>query len=347
MTQAEYTAAYKAAHRLSGRITSQTIRELQKVFLQAGDLVAAQVAATEFAGLSSLTSSAWLAIERQLVAGAGIISEAIVDTVPLSISKAYTNYLNIDAAYIGEAAAQAGSLLITDAGVRNMGISVDFRLLQAHASRIYQDGFTFSERVWRTFGKDGLPVGANGDFQYRIKNLILTGEAQGRDPIDIADDIQVYIKRGKDFTFREGRYGKLEPGTAAFKARIAKRIDWRALRLVRSEMNASLQQAGVIEGIVNPAATGFYDWVKTVGNPIDIDGANTASGLRCIDLDRNSPYAEEEVPGYNHSNCSCHVRPALMDQRVFVEDLKEWTPGGGPTYLDNWYSQLYLPAQAA
>lgn len=345
MDKKTYERLYQKARLASGRITAATKKELLKSFKEAADLAAGQVLATEAAGLSDLTSASWRQIENQLQAGADIISRATEEEIPLAISKAYGNYIDIDAEYISDAAKQAGQILITDTGVKNIGVGIDFRLLQAQASRVFQDGYTFSERIWNLVDPDtGLPIGVNGDYQYRIKNLILTGHAQGRPVEKIAEDIQVYVAEGKRAVFTEGRYGRLVPGTSQYRRRISRTVDWRALRLVRSELNASLQEAGVLEGVVNPAALNLYDWVKSAGNPIDPDGSKNASGLRCIDLDRGSPYTLEEVPGYQHPNCSCQTRPVLMDQREFVRDLQGWTPGSGPSYLDTWYNNIYLPA---
>ena len=226
-----------------------------------------------------------------------------------------------------------------------MGTAVNFRLLQVQAERIYSDGYTFSERVWNTLDSKGFPTGINGDYQYRIKNLILTGEAQGRDVVKIADDIQQYIKKGKKFVFKQGRYGNLIPGTAEFKKRISQKVDWRALRLVRSELNASLQQAGVLDGIMNPASDKTYDWKKTPGNPIDEDGSKNASGLKCIELEDANPYTLENVPSYQHSNCSCSVVPNLRKREDFVNDLRNWSPGGEPAYINDWFNDIYRPAK--
>jgi hypothetical protein len=344
MTNSEYAKLYRQAIAKAGRINADTMKILREVYIEAGNLAAAQVAITEAAGLSDLTSTAWRQIENQLLAGADLISQATVREMPLATAKAYQNIFNIDAEYIADAVKAAGVTLISPAGISNMVIGVNFRLLQEQASRIYADGFSFSDRVWNTFGPDGKPIGLNGDYQYRIKNLILTGDAQGRDSVKIADDIQQYILKGKDFVFKEGRYGKLVPGTAEYKARISKKIDWRALRLVRSEMNASLQLAGIANGQINPGATDSYDWNKTHGNPIDPDPAKTANGKRCIDLDRDSPYTKEEIPVYNHPNCSCYVTPVLKPQREVVKDLKDWVPGDGSP-IDNWYRNIYLPSQ--
>lgn len=351
MTQAEYIRNYRLAHAKNGRLVVRTQKELQKVFQEAAKLASDQVRKTTAAGLSDLTSTAWEQINRQLLLGADLIAEATEEVIPIRIGEAYQNLLNVDTKYIMDAVDVAGVSEITRKGIQNMGIAVNINLLNIQANRIYSDGYTFSDRVWSPItylAKDEitqLPTSVHGDYQFRMKNLILTGQAQGRDVIDIAEDLDEYVIKGKDYVFKPARYGKLVPGTGQYKKRITKRIDWRALRLIRSEMNNSLQEAGIEEGILNPAATGLYDWVKTIGNPIDEDGSRNSSGLRCIDLDRLSPYTESEIPSYQHSNCSCSVRPRLMNQKDFVSDLASWVPGRGPEYLDKWYTEQYLPAQ--
>lgn len=345
MTADEYRKAYIEARNLANKITIQTQRELIKVFKEAAELAAEQVKITEAAGLSDITSMSWRQIENQLQAGADIVSNAVQEFTPKAISKAYGNYLGVDVDYLGDTIKASGTSAITKAGIKNIGAGINLELLAIQANRVFQDGYTFSERVWKLFDPDsGLPIGVNGDYQYRIKNIILSGQAQGRDNIKIAQDIQTYVAKGKKAVFTEGRYGKLLPGTRKYYRRISRTVDWRALRIVRSEMSASLQQAGILEGTVNPAATKMYNWVKQSGNPIDIDGSRNASGLRCIDLQEASPYKLEDVPDYQHSNCSCSVIPVLMDQREFVADLKSWTPGSGPAYLDQWYQTIYKTA---
>ncbi len=344
MNSAEYIKLYKKAHSKNGLITIKTVKELKKVFAQAGQLAAEQVRKTTLAGLSDLTSSAWSQINKQLIAGADLISESTITAIPPALTKSYNNFLNIDIDYIMDAVNTANITDITKKGLKNIGLAVNFDLLKIQATRIYSDGYSFSDRVWGDL-KDGLPFGVHGDYQYRIKNLILTGQAQGRDVIDIADDIQQYIAKGKDYVFKEGRYGKLIPGTAQYKKRISKRVDWRALRLVRSELNASLQEAGIQEGTLNPGATKLFDWVKTSGNPIDQNGSKNASGLRCIDLQNNNPYTEDTIPGYQHPHCSCSVRPVLKPVHDFITELNNWEPGVGDSSVEDWYQNIYLPAQ--
>ena len=335
MTTAEYQKLYKKAHSKNGRITVKIMRELKKVYIEAGQLASDQVVKSTLAGLSDLTSSTWSQINKQLVTGANLISEAIESKIPIGIADSYYNFLDIDIDYIMDAVNLAGVTDITRAGLRNVGVAVNFDLLTIQATRLFQDGYTFSERVWGGL-KDELPFGVNGDYQYRIKNLILTGQAQGRDVIDIADDIQQYIKKGKDYVFKEGRYGKLVPGTAQYKNRISKKIDWR---------NASLQESGILQGKLNPGSDGdLMNWIKTTGNPIDPKPSLNASGKSCIALQRENPHHAEDINFYNHPNCSCRKEPVLKDPDEFLQELKDWDIGDGSS-LDRWYEDVYLQAQ--
>ena len=97
-----------------------------------------------------------------------------------------------------------------------------------------------------------------------------------------------------------------------------------------------------MQGALNPAGTGFFNFVKTRGNPIDPVNNNNATGRRCIDIEADNPHLAEDLNFYNHPNCSCSKVPVLMDSNTFKNDLKEWTPGSGG-YLDNWYYSQYLP----
>jgi len=345
MTQEDYRRLYREAQKKTVRITNKTRLEILKVYKEAGELAAAEVRKATAAGLSDLTSKAWQNISDQLITGANIISQKIELETPDAIARAYKNYSKIDTSYISDTIKASSTTSITVGGLDNVFTSVNNILIQASASRVYSDGYTFSERIWKTFDLNGKPIGVNGDYQYRIKNLILTGQSQGRDSVDIAKDIQLYISKGKQAVFTPGRYGRLVPGTGEYVRRISGTVDWRALRIVRSELHASMQLAGRYEGVINPACLNLYDWKKTAGNPLDPFDNRNESEMRCIDLEDGNPYSLENVPGYQHSNCGCSVIPVLMDQREFVNDLKDWEPGAGPDYLDDWYRTVYEPGQ--
>ena len=87
--------------------------------------------------------------------------------------------------------------------------------------------------------------------------------------------------------FEPGRYGRLTPGSREYARRVRQRPDYRALRLVRSEMYASIQSVGVSEAEYNPACLGLVDWILTSG---------AQHSCICPDLARSGPYELDRVP---------------------------------------------------
>ncbi len=339
MTEAEYKKLYRRARDSFQNITAKEKRLLKKVYKQAASLAADAVRNSELSGLSQLTVSSFNQLEKALNAGGTIIGKATEDSLPLMINQAYGRYVDIDADYLGDVftAAVTGDVL-TETGVRNMAKAANLRLINATVRRVYSDGYTFSERIWskgrKVVNDRKLWIGINGSYQDSIKQVISTGFAQGRDVFKIAKDIQVYAADGKVRLMK--RYGDLKAGTAEFTKRIPKNIDWRAVRLVRSELYSSLQAASLEQGRINPASNGLYDWRLTPG---------AQHSCICPDLSEASPYREEDIPDYPHSNCMCSVIPHLVNQKEFTQSLKNWLadPQSEPG-LNQWYNSMYLPA---
>lgn len=334
MTNAEYYRLYNQSRNNIGIINLKLLKKIKSVYSQAALLAAKEVQSLDFSGKSDLTISQWKNIEKQLVNGGKLISEAIEKDTPEALSMAYRQYYNIDSMYILSAAKEAGQGavdLIKPKALADFGFSIDKRLIADLLKRQNKSGYTFVESIWNLFDKDGLPIGVNGDYQYRIKNLIQTGLAQGRDAVKVSTDIMEYVEKGKDAVFKPGRYGRLEPGTAAYKARIPDTIDWRALRLVRSEMYMSLQNASLEQGKFNPGCNGQYNWVLTQG---------TLHSCICPDLAKASPYPEKKIPEYPHSNCMCTITPLLRDHDQFIADMVKFSRGNSVEYMDEWYETL-------
>ena len=183
-------------------------------------------------------------------------------------------------------------------------------------NRVYQDGYTFSQRLWIEGQKT----------QNDIKLVLNSGIAQGRDPIKVAKDLEQYLKDGKLSLMK--RYGKLKAGTKEFAARIPNNVDYRAMRIIRTETYNSLRDAELLGAESNPGTTGWFDWIRTAGAE--------DYGCICPDLAAGSPYKASEVPNGPHPNCSCYVQAQLRNQTEFVADLKDWVAGGDVGYLDEW-----------
>lgn len=353
MTNSEYKKRYKQAHTKNGSITRKTNKAIKKKYIEASEIAADTVKKANIGKLIANNKAEWSKVNTSLVDGAILVSSEVEMVVPKDISKGYDNFLKIDNDYMMDAVKITGIIEITKAGINNVGASILEQVLEDQSTRVWDGtGYTFVESIWSKktiLAKDGitkLPTSVYNDYQFRVENIIRSGLQQGRDAVEIAEDITEYAKKGHDFVFKEGRYGKLKPGTYQYRKRITRKIDWRALRLIRSEMNASLQSADIQECFLNPACEPkLADWNKTIGNKVDANGLNNFSGQRCIDLQRSNPHPAEEIDFYNHANCSCYKTPVLIDQNKFVEDLKNWTPGQTDNYLDVYYNDIYLPAQ--
>lgn len=339
MTEAEYKKRYRAARDSFQNITAKEKRLLKKAYKSAASLAADAVRNAELSGFSQLTVDSFNQLQRQLDIGFNIIGTATENSLPININQAYGRYVDIDAQYLGDAFAAAGAGdLLTEVGVRNMARAANLRLINATVTRIYSDGYTFSERIWskgrKVVNNRKLWIGMNGSYQDSIKQVVSMGIAQGRDIFKIAKDIEVYAATNKIGLMK--RYGRLVAGTSEFTKRIPKNIDWRAVRLVRSELYASLQAASLEQGRINPASNGLYDWRLTPG---------AQHSCICPELSEASPYREEDIPAYPHSNCLCSVIPHLVNQQEFTQSLKRWIsdPQSEPS-LNTWYNSMYLPA---
>jgi hypothetical protein len=273
----------------------------------------------EYAGLSDLTTGSWANIQRQLEVAAGRIRDDVEKITTSRILSSGKRVTAIDEKYFISAIDDSGAL-ISKVGVRNLFVSIDERMLTSLITRIYQDGYNFSERIWRA----GL------DYQVQMKRVIDLGLSQGRDIIDIARDLEVYVRTDKKTVLK--RIGDLKRGTAEFAKRIRKNVDYNAVRILRSELYASMQDAAKFSGQFNPGASGWYDWFKTIIEDFD---------CVCPENEAGSPYRLDDVPGYPHSNCACIIRPRLRDRRQFVDDLSRWSEGESVGYLDDWNQQYF------
>jgi hypothetical protein len=171
-------------------------------------------------------------------------------------------------------------------------------------SKTYQE-YTFhqyyslSKSVWNvvTYTED------------KIMDVVWGGISQGRDVRSVAADLMAYLKGGPDIV--KGRWGKLKPGEKVLKGghwqyatkearQYAKRlgskgVDYRVMRLYRSEIHRNQQEAAVEEGEDNPACTGKYDWILVPGRGTFL--------CDCPELAKGGPYTKATIPPYPHPNC--------------------------------------------
>jgi len=113
-------------------------------------------------------------------------------------------------------------------------------------------------------------------------------------------------------------------------------VNYRDLRLARSELGRGLQETAKANGPNNPGGSGWYDWVRV--NAIDW-------GCNCPANAANSPYRLEDFPPYDHPNDMCYCRQRMKDGNDFRRELETWTRGEPNADLDRWYRERYLPGQ--
>lgn len=356
MTKAEYEAAYRSARKTYPNITRSTMIRLKRTYTSASKRVAEIIKDAERTGKADLTIAAWEQVNRQLSAAATDISNQLYNVVPQSSRTAIDITAKIQEEYLFDAVTAAGATkLITHVGIQNMFIGVNDRVIRSVVNRIYKRGYTFSESCWQ----------AGQYYQAQIKDVISSGIAMGRSSIQIAKDVQVYtagnkgtlayrygpnLFRPKDLdSFRKGKLSKIDwkaveakygaSKTKIFKnfmKRIGDKVDYRALRLVRSELYMSLQDAAKAQGQACPACKDLYDWVMEAGREHwDCD---------CPSIAKNGPYEHDKIPGYPHANCRCDIRPILRDSKEFHADLKKWVNGEPVDYMDKWYHGEYKNA---
>lgn len=322
-----YAQRYLEARRAAMRMDIKTRLQIAKIYESAADDAAWVVQDALDRGLSELTSDRWAAIESRLRSTAKELASGTEAAGIDLVGSTASLFPDLDADWLGKIARLAGADQLTREGLERVASGISDRVMASLTSRLWTDGKNFSDRVWGS-------TGVQPDWFERIRSTVAGGIAQGRDPAKIAKDIQIYTADGKVALL--GRWGALERGTAEFAKRLPGRIDWRATRLVRSEMNASLQDASVMAGEANPGADGLYDWVLQEGRQ--------HWGCDCEDLAAGGPYEADAVPAYSHPNCSCWIRPHLRDHGAFISDLKRWAKGGEVDYLDKWYAKTYKAA---
>lgn len=328
VSASDYARKYREARKASLKMSIDTRRVIASIYETAAEDAAAVVQDSLERGLSELTSSRWASIEVSLRDSAEAIASGTEDAGTGLVTKSSYLFPEMNADWMHDIANLSGvGGRLTREGFDRIAGSIQSRVVASLASRMWADGHTFSERVWGS-------AGVRADWYERVRMTIAAGIAQGRDPVKIAKDIQVYTADGKVALLQ--RWGGLERGTAEFAKRLPGRIDWRAVRLVRSEFNASMQDSEGMAAAANPGCTGEVDWVLQEGRQ--------HWGCECEDLAAGGPYPADDAPTYPHPNCSCWLRPVMRDHGDFISDLKRWGNGDSVDYIDKWYRGTYKTA---
>lgn len=307
MTAKEFEKAYINARKKTPTLIRSVMKELKTVYVDATDKVI-----KDFLSAKGLAAERLESIESQLNAASATIAKSTQAAALDAVNKTNGLYSAITEDFLNDI---ISGTIVTPEGVKAMVVGINNRLVIETLTRMGQDGYTLSDRCWRV----------GDDYRVQINRLVASGQAQGRSVTEISRDIGDYVQGGRAKMvegYTQAKYGNL----------VVKNVDWKALRLVRSEFGMSQKTAAVAQGEANPACTKMYNWVRIDTQQHDCECPGLAAG---------SPYKTEDVPGQPHPNCFCQVRPILMDLDKFESDLQRWTDGESVPYLDEWYAKEY------
>ena len=335
MTQAEFYAAQKKSRNEWTRIVREGSKKLSDLYIKSADEVAEKIRTLRANSKGdNLTSKSLQSLEKTLRATGKRIMQGTENIIIDSIDDIVTINSNPHLTFISDALkiAEVPKNLIDFNIVEKMYSQINETMTGITYSRIWADGYSFNQRIWGFPGNGILDpkLSISAEWQRDIKNIVEMGFMQNRDVLQIAKDITFYAANGKIKTIK--RYGELVRGTKAFSKRIPKGVDWRALRIARSELYISLQDSAKYQGALNPAVKA-YNWNLTAG---------AEHVCICPDLAADSPYQELDIPNFPHPNCLCWISHVLRGRDEFVDDLVDWVNGASSPYLDNWYRDKYL-----
>jgi len=321
MTQSQYNALYLQAKKELANLTATTLKKIRAVYISESKKVADEILKAKTKGLSNLTTDSLQNIYNQLQDSAKKISEKLEDLLYSGVDKSAGNIAGIDEKYLLDLIGLTDGKL-TKISIENMFLAVNDNAIKSMVARIYQDGYTFSERVWNV-GKD---------YQNQLKDIISGGIASGRDVIDIAADLNSYVKDSKQKLIT--RWGDFTEDSPGWLKRIRKDVYYPSLRLVRTELYSSLRDSTELSGAMNPACEGLYDWIRT---------NQTDWRCKCPEHEAGSPYTRETLPNPEdvHTNCLCRIQPRLRDRQQFSDDMVAWANGEDVDYIDDWYNEFY------
>lgn len=190
-------------------------------------------------------------------------------------------------------------------------------------NRVTENGMTISETIWSKGPK----------IEDAVIDFIELGLATGRDSIEVAKDLEKYVRKGSK-TLAED-YPNI---MIRMNKRIPKDVCFEALRLIRTEYTTAFTEATIKRGQRTPGYKGVQ-WVLSDSHPItdicDVLAETDAHGLGV------GVYPRGKEPVTPHPNCLCYLVAVLIEREEFINDLKRWSDGESINYLDEWKKNYY------
>lgn len=334
MTSAEYQSSYAKSRKLWPSLTAKTMRKIKAVYREQGRIVASIIAQGTITN-GQLDQDTQRKLDHALLVASAEVGNVLREEIPALLATAAAMGVAIETRFLTEAWGKLGAKL-SEAGIGKMfGKVTEQTITKTLGSPWLQKLPNGSFKTIPSFWANVPNVSKN--FSDDVVSMVRAALAQGRDVGKIASDVNVFVKDGKFQTIK--RWGeRLEPSSKELLRRVRfDKVDYRALRLARSELGRGLMETAKANGQANPGGTGLWDWVRT--NIIDW-------GCNCPANAANGPYLLENLPGYDHPQDQCTVRQRLKDGNTFRDELKRWANGESVPELDEWYRNTYLQNQA-
>lgn len=274
------------------KITKREMRYIRKIYNQWAKDVRAETKRLKLSG-----SPSSLAKQREL---ARLYYE--LRNASKQLTKEIESSVNNGASDVADAVVRTNKKWLQSLGMDTS--SIEYRLSYEKRSAIskvltgdiYKDYGGISSRVWN--------IGAGHDRD--IYNIIARGIATDRDIVDIAKDIEKYVNPQKRLPWSgviQGANGEI------IRLPVKNRkVDYNAIRLVRTTLQHTYQQVLVEVTKDNPFVSGYL-WIAAGNHPCPI----------CNDRDGNI-YTASTLP-YDHPNGRCEIEP-VVDKEKAMADLE-------------------------
>ena len=203
---------------------------------------------------------------------------------------------------VGDAVVRTNKRWLKSLGMNTSGFEYRFSNEKKSAvnriltGQIYKGFNGLSQRVWK------IGQGHEKD----IYNIIAKGVALDEDILDIAKNIERYVNPNKrlpwttNITDKNGNIVRFPVGN--------KKIDYNAIRLVRTTLQHTYQEVLIEMTKNNPFVEGYL-WIAAGNHPCPI----------CLDRD-GTIYQVSNIP-YDHPNGMCEIEP-VVDREKAMNDIK-------------------------
>ena len=181
------------------------------------------------------------------------------------------------------------------------------------SGNLYKDNKTLSSRIWNYSNNTGK------DIQY----IISQGIAQKKSAVDLASDLEKYVKRSAK---RSIDWGETYPLLAG------REVDYNAARLARTSINHAYQTASIQGSYNNPYIDGILWQSSNHSNTCEL----------CISRD-GVIFDKDSVP-LDHPNGLCTMIPHMTkDLKEIGREIRDWANGvdnDSSEKIEEWFNYL-------